>query len=164
VNQRQTCLAHLIRKAKALCERTDSELSTFGNWTRKELQPLVKMAKAPPTIGECRAFYARLCRLIALYRDSQSEAGTFARRLEEDMDMLFVFLVEEGVEPTDNFAERIIRFGVLWRKRSRGTKSDKGNRWVERILSLRQTARLHMKSTFTVLVDAFDSIFQKMRP
>jgi len=80
VNQRQTCLADLTRKAKALCERTDSELSTFGSWTRKELQRLVKMAKAPPTIGECRAFYARLCRLIALYRDSQSEAGTFARQ------------------------------------------------------------------------------------
>ena len=164
VNKRQTCLAHLIRKATALAERADPELATFGNWTRKELQRLVKMAKAPPTMGEWRAFYARLCRLIALYRDSQSEAGTFARRLEEEMDTLFVFLVEEGVEPTNNFAKRIIRFGVLWRKRSQGTKSDKGNRWVERILSLRQTARLHMKSTFAVLVDALDSYFKERDP
>lgn len=164
VNKRQTCLAHLIRKAKALSERADPELSTFGNWTRKELQRLVRMAKAPPTIGEWRAFYARLCRLIALYRDSQSEAGTFARRLEEEIDTLFVFLVEEGVEPTNNFAERIIRFGVLWRKRSQGTKTDKGNRWVERILSLRQTTRLHMKSTFAVLVDALDSYFNGRDP
>jgi transposase len=164
VNKRQTCLSHLIRKAAALAERPDSELATFGNWTRKELQRLVKMAKAPPTIGEWRAFYARLCRLIALYRDSKSEAGTFARRLEEEMDTLFVFLVEEGVEPTNNFAERIIRFGVLWRKRSQGTKSDKGNRWVERILSLRQSARLQMKSSFAVLVDAFDSYFNARDP
>jgi transposase len=164
VNRRQTCLAHLIRKATALAERSGPELATFGNWTRKELQRLVKMAKAPPTMGEWRAFYARLCRLIALYRDSQSEAGTFARRLEEGMDTLFVFLFEEGVEPTNNFAERIIRFGVLWRKRSQGIKSDKGNRWVERILSLRQTARLHMKSTFAVLVDALDSYFKEREP
>lgn len=164
VNKRQTCLTHLIRKAAALAERPDSELATFGNWTRKELQRLVKMAKAPPTIGEWRAFYARLCRLVALYRDSKSEAGTFARRIEEEMDTLFVFLVEEGVEPTNNFAERIIRFGVLWRKRSQGTKSDKGNRWVERILSLRQSARLQMKSSFAVLVDAFDSYFNERDP
>jgi transposase len=102
-----------------------------------------------------------LCRLIVLYRDSKSEAGTFARRIEEEIDTLFVFLVEEGVESTNNFAERIIRFGVLWRKRSQGTKSDKGNRWVERILCLRQTARLQMKSSFAVLVEVFDSYFKK---
>jgi transposase len=164
VNKRQTCLSHLIRKAKGLAQRTDSELATFGNWTKKELQRLIKMANAPPTIGEWRAFYARLCRLIALYRDSESEAGTFARRLEEEMDTLFVFLVEEGVEPTNNFGERILRFGVLWRKRSQGTKSDKGNRWVERILSLRQTCRIQKKSTFNVLVDAFDSYFKELDP
>jgi transposase len=164
VNRRQTCLSHLIRKATALSERTDSELSTFGKWTRKELQRLVRMAKAPPTIGEWRAFYARLCRLIALYRDSKSEAGTFARRLEEEMDTLFVFLVEKGVDPTNNLAERTIRFGVLWRKRSQGTKSDKGNRWVERILSLRQTCRLQKKSTYNVLVDALHSHFTQLKP
>jgi transposase len=164
VNKRQTCLAHLIRKAEGLAERADPELASFGNWTRKELQRLVKMANAPPSIGEWRSFYARLCKLIALYRDSKSEAGTFARRLEEDMDTLFVFLVEEGVEPTNNLAERTIRFGVLWRKRSQGTKSDKGNRWVERILSLRQTCRLRAQSSFEVLVDAMDCYFKEQNP
>jgi len=58
----------------------------------------------------------------------------------------------------------MIRFGVLWRKRSQGTKSDKGNRWVERILSLRQTCRLHAKSSFEVLVNAFTSFFQEQKP
>ena len=52
------------------------------------------------------------------------------------MDSLWVFLAHYGVEPTNNRAERALRFGVLWRKRSLGTASDKGNRWVERILSL----------------------------
>ena len=47
------------------------------------------------------------------------------------MDSLFTFLLEEDVNPTNNFAERMIRFAVLWRKRSQGTKSDNGNRWVE---------------------------------
>jgi transposase len=122
------------------------------------------MSHAPPRLGEWRAFYARLCRLIALYRESTREAGTFARRLEKEMDSLFLFLVEEGVEPTNNFAERIIRFGVLWRKRSQGTKSEKGNRWVERILSVRQTCKLHTKSTFDVLVDAFSCFFKEQQP
>jgi transposase len=124
VNARQTCLSHHIRKAKALSESTRPELSTFGTWARKELQRQVKMANAPHH-GEWRAFYARLCCLIALYRDSKSASGTFARRLEEEMDTLFTFLANEGVEPTNNFAERTIRFGVLWRKRNQGTKATK---------------------------------------
>src|SRR5208337_1604098 len=88
VNKRQTCLAHLIRKACALAQRADPELSSCGKWAAKELERLIKMAKAPPTIGEWRAFFARFCHLIALYRDSESEAGTLARRLEAEMDAL----------------------------------------------------------------------------
>jgi len=60
--------------------------------------------------------------------------------------------------------QRMIRFAVLWRKRSYGTKSDKGNRWVERILSLRQTCRLQGKSTFDVLVDAISCYFKEQEP
>ena len=73
------------------------------------------------------------------------DAGRFARRLLREMDSLWVFLAQHGVEPTNNRAERALRFGVLWRKRSLGTASDKGNRWVERILSLKETCRLHAR-------------------
>ena len=57
-----------------------------------------------------------------------------------------------------------MRFGVLWRKRSLGTASDKGNRWVERILSLRETCRLQARSTYTVLVDALTRFFHGQPP
>lgn len=163
-NQRQNCLAHLIRKAKALAERQDSELCRFGAWATKELQLLCSWGKDPPSSAQITAFYARLCRLIALYRDSKSEAGTFARSIENHMDSLFTFLAEEGVEPTNNFAERIIRYAVLWRKRSQGTSSEKGCRWVERILSLRQTCRLQKRSTFMELTTAFDCFFKEQEP
>ena len=58
----------------------------------------------------------------------------------------------------------MIRFAVLWRKRSQGTKSDKGNRWVERILSIRQTCKLQGKSTFEVLADAVRCYFRQKTP
>lgn len=164
VGLRQTCLAHLIRAAKGLEERSDPELSRFGIWARKELQRLCKMAKKKPSRGEWLAFYARLSHLIARYRDCDNEAGVFARRLEREMENLFIFLKNEGVEPTNNFAERMIRFAVMWRKRSQGTRSQKGNRWVERILSLRQTCRLNSKSTFHVLIDAIDSFLKGQKP
>lgn len=164
VNHRQTCLSHLIRRAKGLSERADPELAKCGKWARAELQRLCKMANAPPTKSEWRSFYARLWRLIALYRDSDSEAGTFVRHIENEMDSLFTFLTQEGVDPTNNFAERMIRFAVLWRKRSQGTCSDKGNRWVERIVSLRQTSRLQGKSTFDILTDAMTCYFKDQQP
>ena len=80
------------------------------------------------------------------------------------MDSLWVFLAHHGVEPTNNRAERALRFGVLWRKRSLGTASTKGNRWVERILSLTETCRLQARATYAVLVDAITSFFSGQQP
>lgn len=164
VGLRQTCLAHLIRDARGLCERKDPEIARFGKWAMNELQRLCHMGHETPTIGQWRAFYARLIHLIAKHRDRQDAAGVFARRLEREIDSLWVFLVENGVSCTNNFAERMLRYAVLWRKRSQGTSSAKGDRWVERILSLRQTCRLHSKSTFQVLADAVASYFKGHEP
>jgi hypothetical protein len=53
---------------------------------------------------------------------------------------------------------------VLWRKRSQGTASPTGNRWVERILSRKETCRLQARSTYTVLVDAVTRFFHGQPP
>jgi transposase len=164
VNRRQTCLAHLIRTARGLSEKRDSELAACGAWALSELQRLCHMAKAPPTGGEWNAWYARFCNLIGQYHERKDEAGRLARRLQREMASLWVFLVEHGVEPTNNRAERALRFGVLWRKGSHGTASEKGNRWVERSLSLRQTCRQLGQSTYGVLVDAVTSLFGGRQP
>lgn len=164
VGLRQTCLAHLIRDAKALSERKDPEIARFGKWSMNELQRLCHMAHETPTIGQWRAFYARLIHLIARNHERDDAAGVFARRLKRETDSLWVFLIENGVSPTNNHAERILRYAVLWRKRSQGTSGEKGDRWVERILSLRQTCRLRSKSTFHVLADAIRSYFKGQEP
>jgi len=102
--------------------------------------------------------------LIDQYHDRQDDAGKFARRLLREMDSLWVFLTQHGVEPTNNRAERALRCGVLWRKRSLGTASEQGNRWVERILSLKETCRLQARATYAVLVDAITRFFQGQHP
>lgn len=164
VNRRQTCLAHLIRTARGLSERRDPELSACGSWALKELKRLCEMAHAPPSGGEWQAWYARLCTLIGRYHERKDDAGRLTRRLQREMASLWVFLVEHGVDATNNRAERSLRFGVLWRKRSGGTASEKGTRWVERILSLRQTCRQRGRSSFGVLVDAISSCFHGRQP
>ncbi len=64
----------------------------------------------------------------------------------------------------NNRTERALRFGVLWRKRSQGAASEKGNRWGERILSLKQTCRLLSMRTVPVLVKAVESYFKSQIP
>ncbi len=164
VGQRQTCLAHLIRKATELSESKNPEIAKCGKWSKAELQRLCHMAHSSPTSGQWNAFYARLIRLISTYEDRKDDAGRFARRILREIESLWTFLVEEGVAPTNNHAERMLRFAVLWRKRSYGTRSEKGDRWVERILSLRQTCRIRSKQTYPVLVDAMRAYFKEQAP
>jgi transposase len=164
VHGRQTCLAHLIRRARGLSERHDPEISQFGQRVLAELQRLVHWAQVPPTAGAVQTWYARMIHLVGHYRLHRDEAGTFARTLEREMAHLWTFVVEEGVEPTNNRAERALRFAVLWRRIMQGTYNEKGDRWVERILSVRETCRLRGVPTFPVLVDAVTCYFNGQPP
>ncbi|GAB6909634.1 conserved hypothetical protein [Desulfosarcina cetonica] len=96
---------------------------------------------------------------LSLFEDDCDDAGRLARQMVRELDALWTFLEHEGVEPTNNRAERSLRFGVLWRKCSLGTQSDKGNRWVERILSVKETCRLRGKATFPFLVECLECYF-----
>jgi transposase len=102
--------------------------------------------------------------LLARYRERPDEGGKFARTLEREMGTLWTFMVEEGVEPTNNRAERALRFAVLWRKIMQGTYNAKGDRWVERILSVRETCRLRGLPTFPILVEAVRCSFIGQQP
>jgi hypothetical protein len=86
------------------------------------------------------------------------------QQIEKQLESLWVFLDENGVEPTNNRSERALRYAVLWRKRSHGTQSDKGNRWVERILSLKQTCRMRALPMFPILANAIRAYFKEQTP
>lgn len=64
---------------------------------------------------------------------------------------LWTFVTTEGVEPTNNYMERLLRRAVLWRKRSFGCNSASGCRFVERILTVVQTCRLQGKNALEYL-------------
>jgi len=164
VHRRQTCLAHLIRRARGLSERQDPELAWLGRRVMTELQRLVHWATVPPTSGEVQTWYARMVHLLRQYGERREEAGTFARTLDRELGALWTFAVEEGVEPTNNRAERALRFAVLWRKIMQGSYNEKGARWVERILSVRETCRLRGLPTFPVLVEAVTCSFNGQHP
>jgi transposase len=67
---------------------------------------------------------------------------------------LWAFVRHEGVEPTNNHVERLLRRAVLWRRRSFGSNSDSGCRFVERILTVVQTRRLQGRNALEYLYAA----------
>jgi transposase len=75
----------------------------------------------------------------------------FCARVLKVYPALWTFVVVEGVEPTNNHAERVQRLAVLWRKNCFGCHSDTGCRFVERLLTVVQTLRLQKRSVLQYL-------------
>ncbi len=80
-----------------------------------------------------------------------------ARKLHKRFEDLFSFVFYEGVEPTNNSAERGIRPAVQWRKISFGNRSDKGALVTGRLLTVTRTCWLQKRNPLEFLVDAITS-------
>ena len=75
-------------------------------------------------------------------------------RTAEAETTLFLLARHEGVEPTNNAAERALRPAVIKRKRSFGCHSEAGCRFVERLFSVTQTLRLRQRCVLDYMVEA----------
>lgn len=93
-----------------------------------------------------------------LLRDAASRATGKTRGMAEEMlkveDALWTFVDVDGVPPMNNFAERCIRHGVMYRKTSFGTQSSSGSRFVERMLTVLTTLNLQHRNVLDFLNDA----------
>jgi len=96
---------------------------------------LVVRVRAPPERGRAND---ALCKLIAKRLRIAPGRVELVRGARSRQKLVRV----EGVEPTNNHIERLLRPAVLWRKRSFGSQSESGCRWVERLLTVVQTRRL----------------------
>ena len=66
-------------------------------------------------------------------------------------------VVLQGIEPTNNTAERALRPAVIYRKLSFGTQSEAGSRFIERMLTISETCRLQKRPIYQWLCDAADA-------
>jgi transposase len=85
---------------------------------------------------------------------ADTKVATFCANVLGIVPALWRFVVTEGIEPTNNHAERLLRRGVLWRKNAFGCHSAAGCRFVERILTVVQTVRLQERSVLGYLYEA----------
>jgi len=79
------------------------------------------------------------------------------RELYDHRDWLWMFVRCEGVEPTNNVGERVLRHAVIWRKLSFGTQSGNGSRFVETMLTVIETCRQQRRNAFAFVTAAIHS-------
>ncbi|MBI4568239.1 MAG: transposase [Planctomycetes bacterium] len=93
------------------------------------------------------------------------KTARFRRRLwGHDYNRLWAFAWMDGVEPTNNIAERALRPAVTWRKRSLGTWSETGSRGVERLLTVMQSLRMQGRSVYGFLVETLTAVLAGRPP
>lgn len=167
--KRQICWAHLERDFRKISERTGSSqligtnllLQTnhlFHFWhqfknghiDRKKLQKKTRPIKI---------FIEGLLRQGRLSRNKNT-AGT-CRNILSYGSALWRFLEIEGVEPTNNLAERMIRTIAIWRKTSFGTQSKKGSLYMERIMTVVATCKLQNRNILDYLTCAVKNYIGK---
>jgi transposase len=85
---------------------------------------------------------------------TDAHVAKFCENLIHLEPALWTFAKIEGVEPTNNYMERLVRLAVLWRRRSFGCNSEVGCRFVERILTVVQTCHLQNRNTIEYLRQA----------
>ena len=97
-------------------------------------------------------------RILALLEQGErlsiAKVSGMCREMLKLQAAFFTFIDVERVEPTNNTAERAIRFAVLMRKGCFGSDSAKGSRFIERFLTARQTLRTQKRDLYGFLTDA----------
>jgi transposase len=172
LQKRQVCWAHLRRDFQAMIDRGGAAKATgqvllehshllFTYWHRRQEGRL-----APST------FQWRVSQLRRSFRQELARGArcrcpkTVATCLEliAHEPALWTFARVEGVEPTNNAAERSLRHAVLWRKSSYGTQSSKGSRFVESILTVMSTCQQQGRNLFTYLAACCQAFSTKSAP
>lgn len=157
---RQLCWAHVKRnwdkqierggKAKTLgCQWLEHQKTVFELWHRfqsdKAMSRDALQLRLEPTIEAMGEL------LHAGIRSGDAKLSRFCESLLDRYPMYWLFTWTEGVEPTNNHAERVQRRAVLWRRKSFGCQSPTGCRFVERILTVVQTLRLQQRNALDYL-------------
>src|SRR5262245_41455458 len=166
----QFCLAHLIRDVKFLTTLPDARDRAYGTRLREALRELfgVIHRRGAMTGKPFRARHgvarAEVLRCGTHDVPPSKHCRNMARRFEEHGESYFRFITTPGVEPTNNLAEQAIRFVVIDRLITQGTRSEKGDRWCERIWTVIATCAQQGRSVFEYLETAVTAWFAGTDP
>jgi len=171
----QFCIAHLIREIKYLTGLPDAETKAYGRKLLAAVKAMFKIIHDRDSLGD-EAFgqaleQARLMimkaaiedvpsRLDAKGKEQKREAFNMAKRFCENGKAYFEFITTPGIGPTNNLAEQAVRFVVIDRRITQGTRSEKGRETNERLWTVVGTCALQGRSAFEFILAAVRAYFR----
>lgn len=164
----QWCWAHLKRDFQKLIDSSDGQVKRMGNDLMREHRKLFEYWRLYKT-GKIkwRTFQSKVVPIREavkglLLRGMFSGNATligFSNELYDRREHLWTFTRTEGIQPTNNTAERALRPAVIYRKLSFGTQSASGSRYLERLLTVSETCRLQNRNAYEYLIEAMRAKF-----
>ncbi len=164
----QWCWAHLKRDIQRLIESSDRQVKRMGHDLIRQQKRLFEhwrryragqikwetfQSLARPIRQEFKALLLR-----GIYSGNDQLYG-FCNELYSRRQHLWTFTRVQGIEPTNNTAERALRPAVIYRKLSFGTQSANGSRYLERMLTVTESCRLQERNVYTYLIEAMQASF-----
>jgi transposase len=159
----QFCLAHFLRDVRFLVEHPNTKNQAYGQRVLERLRALF-------AVIHDRDRYSKAGFQIALQNagdqlwaevvwrvPNTAEADNLAKRFEKHGESYLRFITTPGIEPTNNLAEQAIRFVVIDRKVTQGTRSTTGQRWLERIWTVMATCAQTGRSVFELLHESLSA-------
>lgn len=161
--RRQVCWSHLLRDFRFHAESPLAEQGEFGEASLRIAGEVFGAWRRFQADGDRRRLREEIAPLEQALREL-CEAGKrksvktrfhrgLARNLIKAWPALWTFVEIDGVEPTNNRAERGLRHAVIYRKLSQGSRSAQGALATERLLSAATSCRLQGRSLFAYLVE-----------
>jgi transposase len=166
----QFCLAHLIRDVKFLTTLPDVRDRAYGERLREALKGLFAVIHRREQISDdmfqvkLKLARADVLRCGMTNVPATRHSRNMANRFKNHGNSYFQFITTPGVEPTNNLAEQAIRFVVIDRRITQGTRSDGGNRWCERIWTVIATCTQQGRSVFEYLEAVVAAWFDGTEP
>jgi len=174
----QFCIAHLIRNIRFMVGLKDKETKAYGQRLLDEIKGLFSIIHARDEMDK-ESFIAALTKakkkiietattdvpskLDKNGKELKREAKNMANRFRKFGEAYFEFITTPEIEPTNNLAEQAIRFIVIDRYVTQGTRSEKGRKSSERIWTVIATCALQNRSAFNFILKSVNAYFQNQR-
>jgi transposase len=170
----QFCLAHLIRDVKFLVSLPDARTQAYGACLLsaiKDMFHLIHQRETMEPLSFAQALEKARQRILRVGiglapseldrsgRQLKTEVQNMAERFRKHGAAFFRFITTPGVDPTNNAAEQALRFVIIDRVVTQGTRSPRGRTACERFWTVLATCQLQGRSAFEFILEAVRASF-----
>ena len=171
----QFCLAHLIRDLRFLTDLPDAATRAYGRRLLDAVRQLFRVFHERPSfspVAFVEALHQRRQRILAVAlhevpsrlnaqgKQLCREAQNMAKRFRLHGEAYFQFITTPQIDPTNNLAEQAVRFVVIDRHITQGTRSAKGRQTCQRLWTVIATCAIQGRSAFDFILQALQAYFR----